>query len=273
MLERVLPKITIVTVVYNGESVIEGTIISILEQTYPNIEYWVIDGASKDKTLEIVNKYSSQCKLISEPDSGVYDAMNKGIEKASGEWILFMNAGDHFYSDRAISDIFEAYNEDSNYSVIYGDAEFRLKNIAYICEASDDVNSNQYMPFSHQAAFVKTSVAKQIKFDLEYKIAADTAFFLRLVREGHQMQHIHVVVCSYNALEGLSADNEVKRSEEIIALQTKWNNIDPESKHFKNYLRTARIKQLLRKIIPRSLWIILRERSTRKQHHRITKIG
>lgn len=267
-----LPKITIVTVAYNAEAEIEATITSVLSQNYSNIEYWVIDGASKDKTPSIIRKYASQLNYISEPDKGVYDAMNKGIDKASGDWIIFMNAGDYFYSSSIISDFFDCDNQYNDYSVVYGDAEFRLKNIAYISEASNEVSSNQYMPFSHQAAFTRTSVAKSTKFDLEYKIAADTAFFLRLVREGHQMKRIPHVVCSYNALEGLSADNEAKRSKEIVALQAKWNNVDPESEHFKKYIRNAQMKQYLRGLVPNFLWIILRERSVKKKHQRISKI-
>lgn len=267
-----LPTISIVTVSYNAQEVIEETIKSVLKQDYPNLEYWVIDGASKDDTCSIIDKYATKLHFISEPDKGVYDAMNKGIEKATGEWILFMNAGDYFYSDSVISDFFNNDKDYDSYSVVYGDAEFRLKNIAYISEASDIVNSNQYMPFSHQAAFTRTSVAKSTKFDLEYKIAADTAFFLRLVKEGHQMKRIPKVVCSYNALEGLSADNEVKRSKEIVSLQAKWNNIDPNAKHFNTYIRNAKIKQFVRRITPNFLWIILRERSVRKKHHRISDI-
>lgn len=267
------PKISVVTVVYNGEKVIENTIKSVLNQDYPNLEYYIIDGNSKDTTLEIAQRYSLSCIIISEPDTGVYDAMNKGIDLASGEWILFMNAGDYFYSDTSLSDIIEKSKNAEDYSVLYGDAEFRLKNIAYISEAANEVTSNQYMPFSHQAALTKTIVAKQNKFDLDYKIAADTAFFLKLVRGGHRMQHVPVVVCSYNALEGLSADNEVKRSEEIVNLQAKWNKIDPNNEHFQNYIRQAKIKQRIRKLLPNFVWIALRERNAKKQYKRITKIG
>lgn len=272
-MKNLLPTITIVTVAYNAQKVIEETIRSVLDQDYPHLEYWIIDGASKDKTLSIIEKYSPYLNYISEPDKGVYEAMNKGINKAIGEWILFMNAGDYFYSNSVISDFFDTEENYDKYSVLYGDAEFRLKNIAYISEASHSVSSDQYMPFSHQAAFTRTSIAKNVKFDLEYKIASDTAFFLRLVREGHQMKHIAKVVCSYNALEGLSADNEVKRSKEIVLLQAEWNNVDPNSLHFKHYIRSAKIKQFVRSIIPNALWVMLRERTAKKKHQRISKIG
>lgn len=274
ILKNNAPKITIVTVVYNGERVIKDTIESVLGQSYLYLEYIVIDGKSNDNTLNIIKQYENKIdKLVSEKDFGVYDAMNKGIELATGDWILFMNAGDRFYNNTSISDFFSenpAPNE--SYSVLYGNAEFRLKNIAYIVEANSQITSNEYMPFSHQAVFTRTSIAKEKKFDLEYKIAADTAFFLRLVKENHRFLHIPVTVCSYDALEGLSVNNEVKRCKEIVALQAKWNNINPESPYFKRYIRNAYIKQWTRKLIPSFLWVRIREKTISKKHKTFYKI-
>lgn len=274
-MENKLPKISVITVAYNAALLIEDTIHSVLGQDYAEIEYIIIDGASTDSTLDIIQKHQEKVILISEPDKGVYDAMNKGIEKASGEWILFMNAGDHFYSKSVISDVMKHYASYDEFSVVYGDAEFRLKHIAYINEASDEVSTNQYMPFSHQAAFTRTNVAKQAKFDLKYKIAADAAFFLRLIVEGHKMKHISVTVCSYNALEGLSADNDIERSKEIVALQAYWNKIDPNSPHFNNYIKEAKKRQLIKKLLPNFIWTFLRERRIKKQYKpdKITQIG
>ncbi len=262
------------TVVYNGEKVIEETINSVLHQNYPALEYIVIDGISKDKTISIINRYKDKIKkIVSEKDTGVYDAMNKGITLATGEWILFMNAGDRFFSNTSLSDFFSSQKQLDNYDVLYGDAEFRLKDIAYTVEAGNQVNTNEYMPFSHQAAFTRTSLAKENKFDLSYKIAADTAFFLRLVRDNCRFLHIPITVCSYDALEGLSVNNEVRRSKEIVALQVKWNNIDANSPYFKKYIRDARVKQWIRKLTPMCLWIKVRERAIRKKHKTVYSIG
>lgn len=268
------PKVTIVTVVYNAKDVIESTIQSIVGQTYDNLEYIVVDGASTDGTQQLIKKYLPQIgTYISEADKGVYDAMNKGIMQATGDWILFMNAGDTFYSSTSLSDFFAACPEDiDTYTVLYGDAEFRLKHIAYISIAASKVTTNEYMPFSHQAAFTKVDVAKATQFDLTFRIAADTAFFLRLIKEGYKFVHVPITVCSYNALEGLSAQNEVKRSKEIVALQAKWNEIDPQSPHFKSYVRSAKIKQFIRKALPQFIWIKLRERSVRQKHPRAYEI-
>ncbi|MEZ4894999.1 MAG: glycosyltransferase family 2 protein [Saprospiraceae bacterium] len=113
---------SIVTVVYNGESLLRGTMQSVFEQTYPHIEYWVIDGASKDGTLEIAREYEQKMpnlKWISEKDRGLYDAMNKGLLKATGDFIQFLNCGDHLHASDTIEKL--AALVGSNTDVLYGE--------------------------------------------------------------------------------------------------------------------------------------------------------
>ena len=101
-------KISIITVVYNDVEHIEETIKSVISQDYQNIEYLVIDGNSTDGTLEICKKYSeSISRIVSESDTGIYNAMNKGVKLASGEWLFFLNSGDVFYDEKVISNIFK----------------------------------------------------------------------------------------------------------------------------------------------------------------------
>lgn len=126
-------KITIVTVCFNAELVLEQTMLSVLNQTYKDIEYLLIDGGSKDGTLDIIKKYSDRVRWISEPDKGIYDAMNKGIKMASGEWINFMNAGDRFASNDVLEKIFSNdYSEEVKflYSDNYYQAEDGIKTLA-----------------------------------------------------------------------------------------------------------------------------------------------
>ena len=118
------PLISIITISYNAANTIERTILSIINQTYSNIEYIIEDGKSKDGTLDIVNKYKHQISAIySEKDKGIFDAMNKALHRSTGEWIIFMNAGDTFHNNEVISNIFETQIP-KEISVIYGDVYF-----------------------------------------------------------------------------------------------------------------------------------------------------
>ena len=265
--DNIKRKVTVITVVFNGRRYIEQTIASVINQSYNNIEYIIIDGGSTDGTIDIIKKYSDRIHYWkSEPDKGVYDAMNKGIDAATGDWINFMNAGDYFYSTESVSQIFSTDENIDKYAIIYGDAEFRLNKIAYIVEASENSQSNEFMPFSHQASFVKSDIAKATKFDLEYKITADTAFSLRLICEGYEFRHLRVVVCSYDAYEGLSVKNEIRRSKELVLMQEKLNGADPTTAYFKAYIRNAYIKQYIRMLTPSCIWSKLRERKIKKSY-------
>ncbi len=257
--------ITIITVVYNGADMIEKTIQSVINQNYSNIEYIVIDGGSDDGTVDIIKKYESRIhSWISEPDKGVYDAMNKGLQKASGKWINYMNAGDYFFSEETISTLFKEAFDYNKYAIIYGDAEFRTTSLSYIIQASDICNTNEFMPFSHQAAFFRKDVIQSIGFNLKYKITADAELCLRMLKKGFKFKRIPVVVCSYNAEGGLSVDNDVQRSKELIAMQAELNGIDPHSAYFKTYIRKAYIRQFIKKMLPAFLWNKIRVNKIKK---------
>lgn len=115
-----MPTISVITVVYNGENFLENTILSVGNQTYPNIEYLVIDGNSKDNTLAIIKQYENQISgWISERDNGLYDAMNKGLDLATGDFVLFMNAGDEFRNNKVLEQIFSKYDAETD--VLYGE--------------------------------------------------------------------------------------------------------------------------------------------------------
>ena len=102
------PLISVVTVSYNAVDTIERTILSVLNQTYSDIEYIIIDGGSTDGTVDLIKKYADKITYwVSEPDQGIYDAMNKGIDVATGEWINFMNSGDSFYRQDVLSSLFD----------------------------------------------------------------------------------------------------------------------------------------------------------------------
>ena len=117
-------KLSIITITYQAEKYLERTIQSVLNQGHQDaIEYIVIDGASKDATLAIIEKYTNQIdQFVSEPDKGIYDAMNKGLQRASGDYVIFMNAGDRFADEKTVGQLISAM--ESNPDVIVGDAMF-----------------------------------------------------------------------------------------------------------------------------------------------------
>lgn len=200
------PLITVVTVVFNGEATLEQTIQSVVNQTYDNVEYIVVDGNSTDRTLDIIKKYEDRIDYWqSEPDKGIYDAMNKAIDLATGDWLNFMNVGDTFYSNKVLSKIFG--NGEIPYDVIYGNSfcngnEIKPKSLLKIPIR---------MPFCHQASFVRKSCFDMYKFDLSYKLIADGVFFYR-IKKSRKFNYINEVICKYDG-SGVSS-NQVKVYEE-----------------------------------------------------------
>ena len=114
-------KLSIVTICYNAESEIEKTILSVSKQLFKDYEYIIVDGKSNDKTMDIIERYSDKIDtIISEPDNGIYDAMNKGIDCAKGKWTIFLNAGDYFYNDEVLLKLFTKLDIYENIDVAYG---------------------------------------------------------------------------------------------------------------------------------------------------------
>lgn len=171
--------VTVITVTYNCADLVELTIKSVLEQKAHGggIEYVVIDGGSTDGTIESINKYRAQIDHFrSEPDSGIYDAMNKGIRAAKGRWLLFLNAGDTFHPDFRISKL--SFNWP-------GDAEFIA--FPFLINGQQEVSAPVFparsgLPSSHQATLVSAQVARENPFKLEYRVAADFDIYLGRLR-------------------------------------------------------------------------------------------
>ena len=170
------PKVSIVTVTYNCESLVEQTLLSCINQTYENKEFIVIDGESSDKTVSKILKHKKNlAAIISEKDNGIFDAMNKGISKASGDWIVFMNAGDSFVSNGTLSELTELL-VDSSSGVIYAPHILRYNNhTRLINDTPFFEQKKQYrtMGFSHQSCLIRTSFALKYKFHFDYKLSAD----------------------------------------------------------------------------------------------------
>lgn len=175
------PKISVVTVCYNAEDIIEQTILSVINQTYNNIEYIIVDGSSKDGTMSIVNKYKDKIAIVlSEPDKGVYDAMNKAIRLSTGEWLNFMNAGDTFADNNVIEKVFKS-DIPEKAEFIYSDYYVKNKNGATIrgnCSIEAGV-------INHQSSIYKKALHHYTGLYLVTKpyIISDLLFFYSVPRE------------------------------------------------------------------------------------------
>ena len=219
-----LPLISIITVVYNAKDDLELTITnSVINQNYKNIEYIVVDGGSTDGTIEIINKHKNYIKeWVSEKDSGVYDAMNKGIDLAAGDYITFLNAGDYYIDENVLMNLFNDIDK-NNIDVVYGDInviddkrnenrhqkawEFTLDNLIH-CGTG---------VVCHQAFFVKRKIAP--KFNTKYKYKAELNWYFDIVEENNQLRFIHksLAVVNYH-LWGFGYKNFWKNQAEWFKL-------------------------------------------------------
>lgn len=211
------PLVTIITVVYNGEKYLEQAIQSIVKQTYENIEYIIVDGGSQDNTLEIIKKYDHEITAwSSEPDKGIYDAMNKGLSRASGDIVAFLNADDWYEVD-AIESIVNVFLDNKNIDFVFGDViqldTSKKEERTYRVRLNE---AKRLMPFGHPALFVKTEIHKKIPFDLSFKIAADYDFVLTLLDQKFRYYYLNKRITNFR-LEGISStENMLKENYRVL---------------------------------------------------------
>lgn len=204
-----LPRITIVTVTYNCVNVIERTIRNVLKQTYSNLEYIIIDGASTDGTKELIEKYATYLAYwTSEPDGGIYEAMNKAIVKATGEWIIFRNAGDYFFSSTTIADVFSWYNDNGEAFITGGTRTFEHDGYYdyYYSPFIDDFWCRNYV--SHPATFIRMTVQKTMPYTTNLRIAADYEFFCKVRLQRGGFCCYPRVIALFDGATGISSSNK-----------------------------------------------------------------
>jgi glycosyltransferase involved in cell wall biosynthesis len=176
-------KFSIITVVYNDVKNIGNTIQSVLNQNFKDFEYIIVDGASTDGTVDVINKFriiDSRIRLHSERDSGIYDAMNKGIILSGGDYVNFMNSGDLFKTCKVLHNVSNVLQRDSNVDILYGSVEVLNGNKVRLVESLPKIQISNMLPFCHQSVFVKRSVIKDYPFNLKYKFAADYDQFVSI---------------------------------------------------------------------------------------------
>lgn len=208
------PKFSIITVTYNAEAVLDDTIQSVVAQTYKEIEYIIVDGGSKDKTLEIAKRYAEKLSvIISEPDKGLYDAMNKGIRLATGDYVCFLNAGDQLHEDETLFQIVQSLYEAELPDVIYGDTDivdldghFLHKRRLSPPENLTWKSFKQGMLVCHQAFFARTSLAKVTPYNLKYRYSSDFDWCIRIMKQAKVLHNTYLTIIDYLS-EGMTTQN------------------------------------------------------------------
>ncbi|MCF0074501.1 glycosyltransferase [Dyadobacter sp. CY261] len=201
------PKISIITVVRNGEQHIEHTIKSIVNQSYQNIEYLIIDGNSTDRTIEIIKKYQDQISFwVSEPDSGIYDAMNKGVRASSGDWLLFIHSDDYLLSPTVIEEAVP-YLRNSTHQIAYGQVGFIYPDQSEKTYGAEWGSLKKRfrevaMCIPHQATFHSRKLFVNGCFDKNFRIAGDYDFLLRHLKD-HEATFFPVMIAKMRA-DGIS---------------------------------------------------------------------
>ena len=212
MIHHLTPKFSVITVCRNAQAVIEDTIQSVISQTYHHVEYIVIDGASNDRTMSIVNRYRERISVVvSEPDRGLYDAMNKGIRLATGDYLCFLNAGDSFHEDDTLLRMAHSIHEPQLPDVLYGETELvdreghflRMRRLS-APETLTWKSFRQGMLVCHQAFFARRD--RVVPYDLRYRYSADFDWCIRVMKQSKVLHNTHLTLIDYLA-EGMTTRN------------------------------------------------------------------
>ena len=220
-------KVSVITVCYNSEKTIEGTILSVLNQTYENLEYIIIDGGSTDNTRAIINKYKDKISIfISKADSGIYEAINKGLSVSTEKIISILHANDIFFNQNTISTVVNYFSEDNIFEVLLGDTFFKENFL------NDKVNRHYsarwfkpwMLKFGISPPHLSTFLTKQTYvntgfYKTTYKIAGDFEFFIRLFLKNNikfKIVNDCFVIMSPGGLSGKSLRSYFTSTKEII---------------------------------------------------------
>jgi glycosyltransferase involved in cell wall biosynthesis len=215
------PLISVITVCFNSEKYLEETIKSVINQSYSNIEYIIVDGGSTDGTLNVIRKYEKYIsKWISEPDDGIYDAMNKGIKMSNGELIGILNSDDWYEKD-AINRVIDFYFQKKEPGIIHGKLNI-YQNENFVKTKSPDLSAEAKINFAwHPTCFVPKKIYnKNGLFKKNYKVAADSEFLLRLKKNNVNFYFLNFPITNFRL--GGASDNTWKHSLESFKVHKEY---------------------------------------------------
>lgn len=217
-----MKRLSIITVSYNDIAGLRRTRDSIRSQTFRDFDWIVVDGGSTDGSKDFLSEHQAETAWwCSERDSGIFNAMNKGIGHAEGEYTLFLNSGDTLYAPDTLKEVF---GRTQSADIVYGDwTEALPRHPAKRCHSPEKVNCYTFAvrPLCHQTAFVRTSLLKQSPYDESYRICADWAKWIELSKRGCTFEHVPVTVCHF-VLGGLSyrSVKERRREQERLLMES-----------------------------------------------------
>lgn len=223
------PVLSVITIVYNNVQDIERSMLSVLNQSYPHIQYLVIDGGSTDGTKAIIEKYQLQLSTyLSEPDQGIYDAMNKGLALATGDYVLFMNSGDEIYDQDTVAKVFRSA---ADADIYYGETEMFNANWQSLGQRRHQApeafhwKSFKYgMNISHQAIYVKRSLTEP--YDLKYKYSADIDWIIKVAKKALKIINTRQYVAKY-LVGGVSKQKHLESLKERFKIFSKYYGFVP----------------------------------------------
>ncbi len=225
--EQLLPTVTVVTVTYNAERTLPRTLESVAEQAYPHVEHLIVDGCSKDRTMEQIHRYvdgntgkTHVIQVIREPDRGLYDAMNKALEHATGRYIVFLNAGDRLHEADTLQRLFAPLSQmpcGEWPAILYGETDcvdgegrFLRHRRLQAPETLDWKDFRWGMLVCHQSFYVRTDLARRVPYDLKYRFSADYDWCIRLLKQTARSRqpvcNSHLILTDYLS-EGLTTQN------------------------------------------------------------------
>ena len=248
-------KISIITICRNNEAGLKRTIDSVINQSYKDVEYIIIDGDSKDGTTSLVAKYQEHFSItyISEPDEGIYDAMNKGIKLSSGSWLNFMNAGDTFYDKDSINKAIPFLKNELD--IVYGDTEIIYKDFKTIKD--EPIPQKLWMGrIPHQSSFIKSSTMKKYGYNKNNKIVADLEFFMSVYYNGGKIKKINPTLSSF-AKDGVTE----KMGEQVIIDAYKTVKKFKQSIMVDIFYNILKIKPFIKRLLPKKIFKLIKTKT------------
>lgn len=248
-----IPTISVITIAFNDREGLRTTMASVLAQTYPHIEYIVVDGGSTDGSMDLIQQHAqSLTRWVCEPDNGIYDAINKGIRLCTGDWVIFMNAGDDFVSPNIVSEVFSKPIS-PDISFIYGDRIVKYVNYQVLRRAGPTEAMWKGSQFSHQSIFIRGDFQRKHTYKLDNRISADFELFFEAYDTGLKFTKLDYPIACVNS-GGLS---DRARLESILDFYRVVRRVQPNLKihiYFVCLLVLQSVKLSAKRLVPET-WV------------------